>query len=287
MKNLLKLLFVFTLVFNSCSKDNNDDIVNPTQINTSESLKTNLANYSGSANGTNQDSRFLDDCDECLSLIYPVTVLVGNEEVVANSQEELGELDFEEFVFPMNVLLEGETVTLNDMYEFFGALEACFGPFDDSDEPVDPTDDIACFSLNFPVTAIDCDGSEIVLESEGDLIYNCTTDFVYPLSVTLEDGSEATINSDEEFDELYNDCYGIDDCEDCAPVCFEILFPISFTSESGEVATVNSPEELAELFENSNEGLTVNYPVNVALEDGSVEAINSDEEFEALFESCL
>jgi len=119
MKNLLKLLFVFTLVFNSCSKDNNDDIVTPTQNDASETLKSNLVNYGRSVASTNQDQSYLDDCADCFVLDYPLAVIVDGEEVVVNSSDELEEIEeYQGYVFPITGVIASEQTTINNFEEF-------------------------------------------------------------------------------------------------------------------------------------------------------------------------
>ena len=83
-----------------------------------------------------------------------------------------------------------------------------------------------------------------MVSSEQDLYNFEFTGFVYPIYVTLTDGTQVTINDPNEFDTLYNDCYDIEDCEDCEEQCFKIVFPFSFVSNSGTVVTFNGYDEL-------------------------------------------
>jgi hypothetical protein len=112
--------------------------------------------------------------------------------------------------------------------------------------------------------------------------------FVYPISVTLTDGTQATVNSPQEFDTLYNDCYDIDDCDDCEEQCFEIVFPFSLVSGNGTVETFNGYDGLMEFLSQLTEqdSFMISYPITVEFEDGSQQTANSDEELDALYESC-
>ena len=111
---------------------------------------------------------------------------------------------------------------------------------------------------------------------------------MYPISVTIIDGSQVTVNSPQEFDTLYNDCYDIEDCDECEEQCFEIVFPFSFVSENGIVDTVNNFDELFDYLSqlSDNDTCMISYPMTVQFEDGTQQTANSDEELEALYDSC-
>ena len=148
--------------------------------------------------------------------------------------------------------------------------------------------DDECFELNYPLTALDYDGNEVVVNSEQDLYNFEFVGFVYPISVTLTDGTQATVNSPQEFDTLYNDCYDIEDCDDCEEQCFEIVFPFSLVSGNGTVETFNGYDGLMEFLSQLTEedSFMISYPITVEFEDGTQQTANSDEELDALYESC-
>jgi len=278
MKNLFKIFLITALALNSCSKDNNDTIEDPT-IN-QELLKSNLINYSTSVNSTNQDQTYLNNLDDCFSFIYPFNVVIDGEEVLVNSAEELSTLPEFEFQFPFSVLVDDGITVVNNDDDFFMIIQTCFGDIND------PNNTGYCFVLIFPLNAIDCSGNEVLLNSEEELYSNCINDLIFPVMVTLENGPDIIINNGEEFDALYNECNDIDSCEDCAPTCFEIIFPMSFIVSSGEVVDVNNEDELYSFLENQNDDYIIAYPINVELENGASQTINNDLEFETLFQSC-
>ena len=100
-----------------------------------------------------------------------------------------------------------------------------------------------CFSINYPISIYGENNSTIVINSEEELnnatygIYNFN--FVYPFDITLENGDVLTINSNEDIEAVLDDCYTVenpDDCEECAnepidPVCVEIV------DENGDTIT--------------------------------------------------
>lgn len=291
MKKLLKLLFVFALItaFVSCSNDNQDDINEP-DTSVQESLTNNLMLYSQTANSTNQASDYLNDDIECFEVNFPFSVTDGVNTVVVNNEQELQDFiesltpnSFFNIVFPINVTLEdGTEQTIADEMELLELIQSCF-----PDDIGNPGED--CFEFNFPLDVIDEEGNVITINGFEDLFYNdSVVDFVYPFTVTLADGSELTINSSEEFDDLYNECYDIETCDDCTENCFEIIFPINLIQEDGTVTTINDEDELYDFFENlgPSQFVTLTYPINVELSDGTQVAVNNDEEFDQLLSDC-
>ncbi|OUS02510.1 hypothetical protein A9Q86_03115 [Flavobacteriales bacterium 33_180_T64] len=94
-----------------------------------------------------------------------------------------------------------------------------------------------CFEFNFPLTIITDNNETITVNSQEELdnaLYNSYYfDFVYPFDVTLEEDDEVvTIETSEDFEDIYDDCYDYEvpecDCEDEVfdPVCVEAETPI-------------------------------------------------------------
>jgi len=307
MKNLLKLILVFVLVLNSCSKDNNDIISTEAQTDKQE-LKDNLLNYSKLFSTSNQVSNYTntsnnDDywwSNDCFSVDFPVTVVsLDLNELTVNSDEELHEafnsVDefYYDFVYPITASSpDGALViTFNSSAQLASSQISCSDdapdiPGTDPDFP-DTNPEIPglfCFNFNFPVTLIGCDDEPLVVNSDAELLGSCFLDVVFPISITLEDGSVETINNSSEFDSVYNECLGIDHCVDCDPICFEIVFPVTLATSTGEIITVQNSAEFIGLLDLN---LSVNYPINVVLNDGSTVTVNDDAEFNALFDSCI
>ena len=287
MKNLLKLSLVFLLILSSCSKDNNDEITPKVEEGVSAELITNLTNTATMARSSNQESDYLED-GECFVINYPYSIYDGQTSTTVNSDEEL-EAYFESLTINSAIIIEvpfdvtladGTQQTITTYDEFFMLIDSCYGA---SQGPSDE-----CFQLDFPLTAHDSDGNEVTVNSEQELFSFDFSGFVYPISVTFMDGTQETINSSEEFDALYNDCYGIEDCDDCGYVCFEIVFPFSFVSGDGNPEVINDYDELWDFLSGLTEDDTfvISYPITVEFEDGSQQTANSDEELAALYESC-
>ncbi|SDS62039.1 hypothetical protein SAMN04515667_2585 [Formosa sp. Hel1_31_208] len=90
-----------------------------------------------------------------------------------------------------------------------------------------------CFTFNFPLTIVTDNNETITVNSQAELdtaLYNSYYfDFVYPFSVTDDEGEVETIEDEIDFIELLEDCY--DDFEDCDcsdefnPVCVQVTGP--------------------------------------------------------------
>jgi hypothetical protein len=133
----------------------------------------------------------------------------------------------------------GSTFTITYSNECY-ALEDGFTQADFVDNCVDSNYfdfGLECFDLNYPLDLILDDGSIVTVNDNdefGNVMFNqYVVNFVYPLSVTLEeDGSVVTVNNETEFEVIFNDCFGgttnPGDCPQCEnlpfdPVCVESI----------------------------------------------------------------
>tara|TARA_R110002049_G_scaffold270002_1_gene447009 strand:+ start:977 stop:2320 length:1344 start_codon:yes stop_codon:yes gene_type:complete len=87
-----------------------------------------------------------------------------------------------------------------------------------------------CFSLNFPLSIITDENTTITINSQEELdaaTYNSYYfDFVYPIDITLDNGNVTTINTREEIEAILNECYDINnpnECEACADEPLDIV----------------------------------------------------------------
>lgn len=217
------------------------------------------------------------DFEECFELVFPVSfVLEDGSTVTANSEDDLEDLFDEEnppvdFAYPVQFTDEdGEVFTVNNEEELEELFEDCEGDWDDDDFP--------------------CDGPIL-----GDL--DCY-EFVFPLGFVLEDGTTVQVNSEDDFEDLFD--------PQNPPVNFD--YPIQLENEDGEILTVNNEEELEELLEDCEDGwggndddgsehvyilslisvqsdtlgvencYTYVYPISLEGEDGSTVTINDENE---------
>lgn len=290
------LLMAFSLIIVSCDNENVDEISPEAELEegVSQELISNLFNSARTAASTNQESDYVEE-GECFVINYPYSVTDGETSTTLNSDDELfaflETLDFDSEVYievPFDVTFaDGSQQTINTYDAFEIILDDCYSDYDNNDDYDDDYEE-ECFELNYPLTAVDYEGNEVTVSSEQDLYNFEFAGFVYPISVTIIDGSQVTVNSPQEFDTLYNDCYDIEDCDECEEQCFEIVFPFSFVSENGIVDTVNNFDELFDYLSqlSDNDTCMISYPMTVQFEDGTQQTANSDEELEALYDSC-
>lgn len=290
------LLMAFSLIIVSCDNENVDEISPEAELEegVSQELISNLFNSARTAASTNQESDYVEE-GECFVINYPYSVTDGETSTTLNSDDELfaflETLDFDSEVYievPFDVTFaDGSQQTINTYDAFEIILDDCYSDYDHNDDYDDDYEE-ECFELNYPLTAVDYEGNEVTVSSEQDLYNFEFAGFVYPISVIIIDGSQVTVNSPQEFDTLYNDCYDIEDCDECEEQCFEIVFPFSFVSENGIVDTVNNYDELFDYVSQLSDDDTcmISYPITVQFEDGTQQTANSDEELEALYASC-
>ena len=113
---------------------------------------------------------------------------------------------------------------------------------------------------------------------------------VFPIDVVLEDGTTQTVQSEEELEELFEECEDYDgDFEDC----FTINYPVTLIFPDASEVSVDSDDALETAIEDyyianpdEEECPTFAYPIEVTLEDGTVQTINNEEELIELFEEC-
>ena len=139
--------------------------------------------------------------------------------------------------------------------------------------------DVECFELNYPFYVTDGQ-TETLINSESEFEaylsnLNSSFQFVFPLTVTLADGTAQTVNSEQEIEEL------IFNCIDLSPECFDFNYPIDLVDTSGNTVTVNSDLELLTA-ENIEDFV---YPFTVTTETGVV-TINSSADFDTIYNEC-
>lgn len=291
MLTLASYILVLSTLLVSC-QDNNEIPSDPTAQRLKASVQriTSPNAMTNNPNNMNHSSDFLDDFD-CFDLVFPLDVTDGTQNTTINNYDELityytalPDTADPNFVYPITIQFEdGTQETIQDEQALKDAFDECF---DDIDE---------CFTLNFPLTVTDGNGNNTTVNNEDELAtfydgldMNAEPNFVYPITVTkTEDNSIVTINDDEEFDTLYEECYDFEDCDDFGE-CFTIQFPITATSTASGQITINSEDELEDYFDGlgDDEDPQFNFPITITLSDGSDKIINSLEELEDEFDAC-
>ncbi len=159
---------------------------------------------------------------DCMEVEYPITVLFpdGTSQTVNDELElktalrdwhENGQTDFGRptLEFPINITIGDRAITLNSMEDLKRAARLCR---DHNDGPR------PCFKINYPISMESPDGSIVSVENNRerrmvikqwridhpDSAQNPTIQF--PITITLPDRTEQTINSAEELEALREDC---------------------------------------------------------------------------------
>lgn len=160
----------------------------------------------------------------------------------------------------------------------------------DMDHATDYLEEFDCFDLVFPLDVTNGTTTTTITSYEELVSYydglgnDADPNFVYPILIQYEDGTQLQIDTIEDLENAFDDCY--DDFDDC----FTLNFPVSLLDESGNSVTVNNEQELSDFWDaNASDTFepTFVFPITVTLvSDGSIVTINNDEEFDDLFEEC-
>ena len=275
MKNFKVSIFsvlIVLLAFTSCT---NEETIVDTQQNTeeSESITTTLGRLSqqydenGNVDQTNNPAGNI-VFDFCFDFVYPIDLSFNTDTTVTvNSLDELIDiyssstenLFINGIAFPFQVETYNENSntleieTINNEDEFFSLLEDCnFDEIEDCycTEEYDPvcvnvTDlDGELFTISYPNACYAiCDGF-----TEDDFSEECEQDydsgagecfeFVYPISIILDEGDPVIVNSREG---LFNATYGA--------YHIDLVLPLDIITEDDSVVTINSYDELETIIE--------------------------------------
>ncbi len=193
-----------------------------------------------------------------------------------------------------------------------------------------------CFELKYPLEIVFEDKTTLVVNSEEeemnamDKWFEANPDnenyptFTFPVTIINGDGTESTINSDEDLFELYMNCFdeedledwydddfgnwdddmddddmGYDDYDDMDDIeyidtlCFRFVYPVTVVNPNGTSSVANNDDELFEKMDNweGDDNIedfpTLQFPIEVILPEGTKQTVASDDELEKLFEACL
>jgi hypothetical protein len=258
--------------------------------------------------------------NSCYELQYPLQVEDenGTKYSVANSVN-LGDLlaskNVLHFVFPVTLKTEtGAFKSVNSAEELFNLLIACDGVV----EPIDSSlfGYLACLEIKFPMQIRLDNGTVENVKNAGELtafyLKGNFADFVYPFTVKNPNGSEITITSSNNLDQVISQVCGMIDPID--PVfpdeamfllisndadftgvdssCYKIQYPIIITDSSNVVIkkiTVQNFNAFKTLLSTPNglENLHLDFPVNLKMNvDGRIETLSNLNALKALINNC-
>ncbi len=162
----------------------------------------------------------------------------------------------------------------------------------------DILDNANCLSVNLPVT-ISINGLQLTINTLDDLelieaIYNeyegddDVLDFLFPITITLNDYTQFVINNQDELETFINECNEVDEVIEC----IDFQYPISFSIYNAnfqvtDTVVIESDQALHEFLqglENSNNGAvlaSLNFPVTMVYANGETLEVSNNQELEA------
>ena len=163
----------------------------------------------------------------------------------------------------------------------------------DLDDIIDGSD---CITVNLPITVF-ANGQKVIIEDEDDIdlvedIFDQssndqdTLEIVFPITVTLADFTQVTVNSQEELNAIIAACE--DDLEDTIE-CVDFVYPLTFftyNSDQQQTGTViiNSDEELYDFLDDLDDDedfIALQFPVSVIV-NGEIVTVNNNQELVTL-----
>ncbi len=241
MTKLIRLSIVVVLIFTSCREEVTIDIPGPD--GTTLKANTAVADLMLRTSLKDGSKDNIIDHANCLSIKLPVTVIVNGQEIIINTEDdyELIEDIFDEFeddtdeieiIFPITLILNNfNEMEITNQSDFDNFRNGCNGE-NEHDE------DIECLDFQYPINASifnstteqtdritinnDRNMHDFIEELDEDDIVNIT----FPIIVTLLDGTDISITSLKELEDVINnakdDCdedddydYNDDDCMHC------------------------------------------------------------------------
>ncbi len=263
MKNTsLKFLSFLTvtvlLMMTSCKKEVFED---PVQVQESASVKSvinslkNAASQSGNANSDQEQTTYAIDNFLCFDFVYPISVIYndGTIQSVANDNEFAEAITNQsnrnyivDFVYPFDILNEGVVTTINDETDFMDAIDSCFTLVDFT------LAQMSCFELVFPVSVEMSDGSVATANNQQEFenLFGSESeypiDMVYPFDI-IESDTTITINNMIEFQDALFSCNQV---YSEVPTeffgFFDLVYPVILIYNDGTTVEVNNFDEYQE-----------------------------------------
>ncbi len=160
-------------------------------------------------------------------------------------------------------------------------------------------DGSSCFDVRFPYT-VSVNGLELTINSKDDLrlieeIFdsldedNDILDIIFPVTITMADYSDITINNLAELSEHAEEC--IEGGNDDDIECIDVIYPVTFFTydreeqQTGSV-TVESDKEMRRFFAglDMEDIISLQFPVMFEMYDGTKITVNNIEELRAAIE---
>lgn len=207
----------------------------------------------------------------CFRFVFPVQIVLRNGTIITAGDAEDLRAAYRHireagaqanFVYPFEVqLANGNTRTIGDFQTFRRLHRHCRDINDDNDRP-------RCFSINYPISVIAGDSTFEVnswrqLRRANEAFSPRGVSIVYPITVTLANDRELSLNSDRELYRLRNHCVDRGDDDDREP-CYSVLYPVTLSIGQNTVTVVSRAAWRA-VVEAAGEDVNVslNFPVTI------------------------
>lgn len=154
-------------------------------------------------------------------------------------------------------------------------------------------DGSSCFDIRFPYS-VSVNGLEITINSKEDLLLieeifdaldedNDILDIIFPVTITLADYSEITIQNIDELRQHAEQCIEGGDDDDIE--CIDVVYPVTFftfnlDSEQTGSVKVESDKEMRRFFAGLDveDLISIQFPVSFELHDGETNTVNNIDE---------
>jgi hypothetical protein len=228
MKFLKIILFILIAMtaFTGCQEEADETILPiPAEAFTANSAEADFIKRTTLRDGSSDN---ILDSASCVTLSFPVTVIVNGEQIIVSTEDDLkyverilDEADDDEdevnIVFPVTVVLADHTeIVVENEDAFEDLMEDCIEGGDD--------DDIECIDFVFPVKLTvyntNTQVSEVVTLNNDAQLYDFIesleddelVSFKFPVVMQLADGTEITLNDNEALEGAIED--SSDDCDE-------------------------------------------------------------------------
>lgn len=203
-------LFVFAATI-SCQDDIDID-TSTEDTNNSESVFTTKAQRSSMFDGSIDDVL---DNSPCFAVQLPVSVLLNGIETSISTILDLniiGDTDVVQLFFPITITSYDYSETVvNSEQEFIQLVEACETLTENNEGP------ITCADINFPIQVFTSTNTQVqndftINSNENMYVFienlneNDVYTINYPITVTTEQDSEVTVQSDAELEAILDSC---------------------------------------------------------------------------------
>ena len=251
-------------IFASCQQNLTEDLAESEALNEA-------------ASGTDLSSEEIISAADNISISYSITAIADdNSEIEITNDASLKEYGNKNkkprIKFPIEIVVDGETVTVNTKEE----LKALIGESKKGHRPPP-------FELVFPVTVTTATGDLVIADKEAfkahidSLEKGTRPAFVFPISIIINDET-TVVNSEEELKAILD----ANKPDNDRPERPEFVFPISVVTATGnlEIADEAAMKAYVDTLEKGTHPTFV-FPISLIIDDETV-IVNNEEELKAL-----